>query len=1063
MSPKSRAFISSTTAFTLLFALGHALTTYTVDTPTDAAITTGGTTTGTRSGDLRYVLNKILNDQALGPTDSRQINFTSSATLSAIPPMVGLFADETITIGNASGATTIDGNGLTRAFFIPRGNVTLRNLVIQNASALGGSGGNLGGGGGMGAGGGLFVGNDGTFTQPTVTLQNVSFSNCNATGGGGGSGSGAGGGGGLGGNGGSGSGGGGGYCGNGGNSLGGGGGAGGDGGSFFGGGGGSAIIGANGGNGSNSGTGQNGGTTSTFVFGGGGGGCGSIGGNGGGTSPGSANFTPGGGGGGLNGSNASGSGGQGGIGGGAGGSGAFFGGKGGLGGGGGGGSGSSGGGKGGFGAGGGGGNVTGAVGGFGAGGGGGGNNGASGGFGGGGAGGGNISSGAGGFGAGGGSGSHPGSGGIGALDGTLHQGGGAAGLGGAIFVTGGGAALFYGGSSTVSGSTTFGGSGNGTGAAIGTDLFAVSGSNLNFAPDANESITLNGTIADDSSISLPGSPGGYRPGAGTGAALNVNGPGTLILNGDSTYIGLTTVASGRLSVNGSILSSTIVNSGATLGGTGFIGSESVPVSVTLQGGATLAPGNSIGTLTITDTLNYASDAVTLIEIDPSASSKIIVSGTANLAGSVQVNQDAGLYPEVGFYTILTSDELVGTFDPAVLGGLPGFSFSLDYLNNEVLLIFVGPPSPIPSDIIPTDGLSGNDLKIASYLNSINSIALVGLTGSELTNALSSVSPERYFYGTFATQTTLFAIDTVVSQHMSDFRLFQFPWCEPHCEPECPTTADVWIGGFGNFSHQKAENQNPAFHYNTGGVIVGLDYYGCRDWGLFGGGIGYTYTDLHENRHSGHANINAYYGTLYGTLTLCDFYLELAMWGVYHMIHNSRNISFPGFDATAKSRIHGWQAEPHLALGYDFIYSWGAIEPFAAFDWAVSWEDNFREHGAGDLNWRQKAHRSSMLRSEAGLKFFERWQFCWGDFSMRETLSYVNQNPFGTGTVRAGIVGEPGSVTLHSLDKTQNLGAVGLELLFQPGDRLNTFTLSYDGEFGEDFRSQQVVLKYQRDF
>ncbi len=81
------------------------------------------------------------------------------------------------------------------------------------------------------------------------------------------------------------------------------------------------------------------------------------------------------------------------------------------------------------------------------------------------------------------------------------------------------------------------------------------------------------------------------------------GPGTLTLNGTSSYTGATSVSAGTLLVNGALgNSATTIASGATLGGTGFLGS-----SVTVNG--TLSPGDpgSIGSLGInsldlTDTL-----------------------------------------------------------------------------------------------------------------------------------------------------------------------------------------------------------------------------------------------------------------------------------------------------------------------------------------------------------------------------------------------------------------------------------------------------------------------------
>ncbi len=78
-------------------------------------------------------------------------------------------------------------------------------------------------------------------------------------------------------------------------------------------------------------------------------------------------------------------------------------------------------------------------------------------------------------------------------------------------------------------------------------------------------------------------------------ALGITGMGKLILTGTSTYAGPTTIDAGTLLVDGSITSATTVNSGATFGGSGIVG------TVDFKSGSTLAPGNSTGLLTTSDT------------------------------------------------------------------------------------------------------------------------------------------------------------------------------------------------------------------------------------------------------------------------------------------------------------------------------------------------------------------------------------------------------------------------------------------------------------------------------
>ena len=180
-------------------------------------------------------------------------------------------------------------------------------------------------------------------------------------------------------------------------------------------------------------------------------------------------------------------------------------------------------------------------------------------------------------------------------------------MGGALFVNTG-AVIFQGNCSATGNSVTANG---GEGVFVGSDIFAVTGATLTFAPGTGNTVMVAGTIADDSLNSIP-SGNSWQPGTGTGLSLTMQGPGTLVLSGANTYAGVTTVTAGRLSVNGSIQGGVSVASGAILGGTG-----------TIYGGGsifgTLSPGNSIGTITFdtsSGNLTLESSSTTNIEIDP---------------------------------------------------------------------------------------------------------------------------------------------------------------------------------------------------------------------------------------------------------------------------------------------------------------------------------------------------------------------------------------------------------------------------------------------------------------
>jgi len=545
------------------------------------------------------------------------------------------------------------------------------------------------------------------------------------------------------------------------------------------------------------------------------------------------------------------------------------------------------------------------------------------------------------------------------------------------------------------------------------------------------------------------------------ANLVKQGTGAVSLNGANTFNGLTSVNAGRLNVNGHILGDLTVFSSAVVGGTGTIGGM-----LSVENGGTLSPGNSIGRITI-GSLSLADESTTNIEIDPNSSSQISVNGNAALGGVVNVIQNPGTYAKTGSYQIVAAGSISNNFE-SVIGGLPGFVFSLSTPLNEVFLNYnytLG---------ISTNHLSGNNLKLANYLNefapvSPEFVTLVGLSGGSLNTALGSVSPVRNAFATFASQETAFSLSDIVSGYLSNRRLntaclridYGFDDTCSRCATDSPYT--VWGGGFLQNARQSAERQNPAFQFNSQAVLVGVDYSQFPDV-LFGGGLGYAHTHLTEHKHAGNASIKYCFATIYGMMNWNRFYVESALWGISHQINNDRHIHFSGFDEVAHAKYNGWQMIPHLGFGLKNKCFFGEIEPFAAFDWVINWENGFHEHGAGDLNMRQKAQASSLLQSEVGFRFYEPWIYSWGVLGAKENISYINRVPFNTGKVTAAIAGASNYLTLKSLTSSQNLAAVNLELFVQLGENQSyTTSLEYDGEFGDKYKSNAGMLRIAVEF
>ena len=179
-------------------------------------------------------------------------------------------------------------------------------------------------------------------------------------------------------------------------------------------------------------------------------------------------------------------------------------------------------------------------------------------------------------------------------------------------------------------------------------------------------VVNNGTLTFNRSDAL--SYGGVISGSGRLVKL---GGGALTLTGSNTFSGGTTVSNGTLLVNNTTGSGTgtgavTVASAGTLGGTGVIAGP-----VTVNG--TLAPGSSVGTLTVSNNLVVNAGAVLAYELG-ATSDKTVVSSNLTLGGTLNVS-DAGGFG-AGTYTLFTYGGTL-TYNGLSIGSAPsGYDYNI---------------------------------------------------------------------------------------------------------------------------------------------------------------------------------------------------------------------------------------------------------------------------------------------------------------------------------------------------------------------------------------------------
>lgn len=169
------------------------------------------------------------------------------------------------------------------------------------------------------------------------------------------------------------------------------------------------------------------------------------------------------------------------------------------------------------------------------------------------------------------------------------------------------------------------------------------------------------------------------------------GSGLLDITGDAmAYTGQARVAEGALAINEIFSGSVVVQSGARLQGAGYLAAAHI------ESGGTLAPGNSIGALTVTRDLRFDPGSRFEVEATPAGESDYVwVSGKALLDGEVAVLAQHGQWQASTSYPILNAQ---GGFDDsrfaAVSSDLVFLTPSLAYDADTVTLTLMRNDTPI---------------------------------------------------------------------------------------------------------------------------------------------------------------------------------------------------------------------------------------------------------------------------------------------------------------------------------------------------------------------------------
>ena len=452
---------------------------------------------------------------------------------------------------------------------------------------------------------------------------------------------------------------------------------------------------------------------------------------------------------------------------------------------------------------------------------------------------------------------------------------------------------------------------------------------------------------------------------GAGGGLRKVGTGTLTLTGVGTHTAGTYLAEGRLVVDGALSSFVIINGGATLGGSGTVG------TVTANANAVVAPGNSIGTLNING--DYVAEIGSIYEVevnDAGASDLLDITGTATLnGGTVRVLAEAGTYAASTTYTILTAaGGITGNYSNVT----SNFAFLVPTLDRDAGNVYltltrndavlssvaltrnqravsrsldggvVTPPAALAGIYTAITGASAEQAR--AYYDQLSGDALAAFPALALDDAnrfnaqlharslgqgapsALAGSPAQLAYGGTNLAQLLNAADTSASA------------------TSAPEQWAAWVSLSGSRSDADDDGNGPGFSAGSTGLQLGLETL-LRSGVRVGGALGHTHTraDVGDGRDAD-GKTDSWHAGLYAGYDSARWFGSASLSYAGHDIDSKRNIDVGG-PSQARANIDAHTFSLWGEFGWHLGTKKLAIDPSLSLRIARTHVSGFREKGS----------------------------------------------------------------------------------------------------------------------
>ena len=468
-----------------------------------------------------------------------------------------------------------------------------------------------------------------------------------------------------------------------------------------------------------------------------------------------------------------------------------------------------------------------------------------------------------------------------------------------------------------------------------------------------DTTALQGAIRNDAVLEFAMAGDGTFAGMLTGIGrVEKTGAGVLTYTGNgSTLAGPFAVLGGGLRLDGRLDSAVVsLATGTRLTGNGVMGGLLVGT------GATVAPGASLGLLTVAGDLTFLGGSRYVAELAEAGSDRIAVGGQGTLAGTLDVVNIGGAnYRFNASYALIeTGGALSGSFDTVTFSGFDRVYRPILRTGANQIEVVLAPNSLADlagSGLTPNQAATAArfDAAVSAGFNPQAFFTVYGLEEPALVGALDQLSGEIHpAIGRAAMRQSRFPREAVTERAAA---------IQPDAE-EGQGFA-TWGKAFRGWGDVDGDGNAARQDTDTEGFVVGIDGSGANGERAFRVGAFGTWlaTRVRIDARGSSGRLEQVGGGAYASVALGGLSLVAGAGASRFDIATNRTVALPGLAETLSSRSRGDMAQVFGRIGYRIDLGSVSFEPFASGDYAdIALDQQIEQGGASAVSAGRQAYK-----------------------------------------------------------------------------------------------------------